>query len=622
MSKFLSSIVCIVILAFSFAALAEDIAPPPERPQPADLGIIQVEAESLEVATRALSPDDITIITPDDWHGARSVADAIEHVSSAKVTRTGGEGSIATVSLRASGSSDTLVMLNGVPVTMPGGTPIDLSLISLSGVERIEVLPGGSSIHGSRAIGGVVNIITRSTDGAGRNVEFSVGSFGTLKGSYSSGDIRKNGSDYWQVSAFTTKGDYRFRTVNGLERTRDNNDAHRLNVLWQQQRYSANSLRTAFVSSAAMRRGVPGFAEFPTPQAELVEQTLTCGWDLFKPQPEKGWAQEYSIGLAQGYIRFKDDMPSMGGPIRSRAADASLHVKTIFARDRKDGRIEVCLSSSGNAMAANDYGNPSRVTGQVSLLREWRTGDFTLIPSAAINLCSDMPAQGTGELRAEWKPSRGISLNASVGRSFRYPEFTELYFPSQGFIAGNPHLRAEHADSVSAGLGIEQGASSLHFSVFDRRQHDLIRFLPVSASLLKPMNTGDSRAKGIEADCAFELTPCLTADVSYAYTRASYSQSGLDFTQTPRNRFTGSLHYIDGGWDCSATVVRESSQLADLFGSVIVPAQRRLDIAVARELGVGRLELSIDNLLNANNRDFHDFPLTGRTIEVKFLRKL
>jgi outer membrane cobalamin receptor len=529
---------------------------------------------------------------------------------------------MATVSLQASGSSDTLVMMNGVPVTLPGGTPIDLSLINLSGVERIEVLPGGSSIHGSRAIGGVVNIITRSADDTQSNAEFSVGSFGTLKGAYSASASRKNGSDYWQVSAFTTKGDYRFRTVNGLERTRENNDAHRLNLLWQQQRYSADELRTAFVSSAAMRRGVPGFAEFPTPQAVLVEQTLTCGWDLFRPQPEKGWAQEYSIGLVQGYTRFKDDLPAKGGPIRSCAADASLYFKTVLARQQKDGRIEESFSATGNAMAASDYGNPSRATGQIGILREWSSGGFSLTPSAALNFCSDMPAQGTGELRVEWKSGNGISVNVAEGRSFRYPEFAELYFPSQGFISGNPNLRSEHAVSISAGMGIERGSSSLHIAAFDRRQHDLIRFLPVSSALLKPMNTGVSRAKGFEADCAFHLAPCLSSDISYAYTRASYSQSGLDFTQTPRNRFTGSLHYIKGGWDCSATVVRESSQLADLFGSVIVPAQQNVDLALSRELGSGRLELTINNLLGADNRDFHDFPLTGRAFEVKFIKTL
>ncbi len=621
MSKpILASLIACAYLCASGAVFAEGES---ATGQPADIGVIHVEADSLELSTRALSPKDIIVLRPQDWGAAKSVADALEKAAPASVSRVGGEGSMSSVSLRAAGAAGTLIMLNGIPVALPGGTQIDLALFDLSSVERIEVLPGGATVHGTRALGGVVNIITRSgDDGSGRKLDLALGSFGTAKGAISAAKKLKSGREFWQASAITTQGDYTFTTNNGLVRTRENNDTRRANLLWQRQDYSEKELRTVFASLAGLRRGVPGFAEFPTLTAELTEQALVCGLAVFKPAVDKGWSKELGLSLAQGYIRFKDDKPAMGGAQRSRAADATLHLRAAFTRESGDASTDACFSASGNAMSAAEYGDPKRVTARASFAHAWQLGDFELIPSAALDLCTDNPEQVTWDVRCEWQATGKLALVAGAGSSFRLPEFAELYYPSQGFVTGNPGLRPERAITMHSGLRYKTTNVSIRASAFDRTQHDAIRFLPVSAALLKPMNTGKSRAKGIEADCSLLLAPGLTANVVYAWTKAAYSQSGIDFTQTPRHRFSCSLRYDDGMWTGSASLLCESSQSADLFGSVRVPAQERFDVAVSRNLGSGRLELVASNLLDKNNRDYWDLPLPGRALEVMWYKDL
>jgi len=97
-----------------------------------------------------------------------SVADVLRDMSansfgSARETSGSNNAGIATVNLRGLGSENTLVLLNGqrLPTDATAGA-VDLNLIPMAAVERVEVLKdGASAIYGSDALGGVVNIITR-----------------------------------------------------------------------------------------------------------------------------------------------------------------------------------------------------------------------------------------------------------------------------------------------------------------------------------------------------------------------------------------------------------------------------------------------------------------------------
>src|SRR5690606_9559303 len=92
----------------------------------------------------------------------------------------GGDGS-SEISLRNLGSSRTLVLVDGRRWVSGLGGSVDLNTIPSAIVERIEVLKdGASSIYGSDAIAGVINIITRDN--------FEGAEFRTHIGQYSQGD--------------------------------------------------------------------------------------------------------------------------------------------------------------------------------------------------------------------------------------------------------------------------------------------------------------------------------------------------------------------------------------------------------------------------------------------------
>lgn len=171
-----------------------DAAGPAEPPPPAEAGddgeltdeellalslaLAEAEAEVIEVTGSLIarrevtSPAPVTVLDRTDLNaaGMASIGDILQDLPSQSNAinvqfNNGGDGSTR-VDLRGLGAARTLVLLNGRRV-VPGGTgadaSVDLSSIPLAMIERVEVLKdGASAIYGSDAIGGVVNIITRT----------------------------------------------------------------------------------------------------------------------------------------------------------------------------------------------------------------------------------------------------------------------------------------------------------------------------------------------------------------------------------------------------------------------------------------------------------------------------
>lgn len=121
-------------------------------------------------------------------------------------------GKDKSLSLRGAGSGYTLVLLDGVPLTDPSGTDnsFDLRLINLDEIERIEILKGGqSTLYGSDAVAGVINLITKKSGknpfNAGATV--SAGSLGSKRINLNAnGSITKDLSYYTSYSHFQTDG--------------------------------------------------------------------------------------------------------------------------------------------------------------------------------------------------------------------------------------------------------------------------------------------------------------------------------------------------------------------------------------------------------------------------------
>ena len=161
----------IVAIVFIAPVFAEDTEESPDEPKIYEFEEITVTGSRIKSA-ESLSPAPVVVLSSDEIkaRGLTSIGDVLQTLtvqSNATNTQSnnGGDGSTR-INLRGLGSNRTLVLVNGRRF-VPGGTgansSVDLNSIPASVIERVEVLKdGASAVYGSDAIGGVVNIITRS----------------------------------------------------------------------------------------------------------------------------------------------------------------------------------------------------------------------------------------------------------------------------------------------------------------------------------------------------------------------------------------------------------------------------------------------------------------------------
>jgi vitamin B12 transporter len=93
-------------------------------------------------------------------------------------------GTVPSIYMRGASSGRTLILIDGMPVGDPSmiSNEFDLNLVPLNQIERVEILKGAqSTLYGSDAIGGVINIITKNKSIPSWSGDFSTGSYGTRK---------------------------------------------------------------------------------------------------------------------------------------------------------------------------------------------------------------------------------------------------------------------------------------------------------------------------------------------------------------------------------------------------------------------------------------------------------
>jgi vitamin B12 transporter len=131
-------------------------------------------------------------------------------------------GTVPSIYMRGAASGRTLILLDGAPVGDPSmiSNEFDLNLVPLNQVERIEILKGAqSTLYGSDAIGGVINIITKSKGKPFVSGALSYGSYGTKQGNlqfnssinklnYTIGFENQNVDGFSSAKDITNKGNF------------------------------------------------------------------------------------------------------------------------------------------------------------------------------------------------------------------------------------------------------------------------------------------------------------------------------------------------------------------------------------------------------------------------------
>ncbi|HEX7241259.1 MAG TPA: TonB-dependent receptor plug domain-containing protein, partial [Longimicrobiaceae bacterium] len=174
-------------------------------PVPVALEALRVTASRPEAGATVLERAEVQA------SGARELGELLQGRAGLTVTRRGGPGSPATVSIRGSGAGEVLVLVDGVPVNSPLSGEADLSTLPLEAVERVTVLRGAQSArYGGRALAGVVAVETRRPSAPELSARAEAGSWGERSAALTAGARREAGG-----SALSGLASAEWRSVRG-----------------------------------------------------------------------------------------------------------------------------------------------------------------------------------------------------------------------------------------------------------------------------------------------------------------------------------------------------------------------------------------------------------------------
>ena len=419
-----------------------------------------------------------------------SVDQLLRRVPGVNVVNTGGPGKNTTISIRGASTNQVLVLIDGVRIGSATTGDAALQNLPVEQIERIEVVRGArSSLYGSEAIGGVIQIFTRRGGDGGAQPYFSttVGSAQHLAGSagVSGGDdkawynlgvssLKDEGIDarpsrevdhdgYREMSA-NLSGGYRF--ANGL--TLDGNllqvDSH--NDYDSGLDANADNVTKVY---GARARFAPLTAWDVTLQAGRSEdKTDTFNGNVFNTRIDTrrdsfGWQNDLHVAEGQlltlGYDWLYDEVNGTGS----------------FAEDSRENQ--------------GVYGQYLGQFGRHEVQLSVRHDDN-----------EQFGAHNTGSLGYGLQLNDQLRFTTSYGTAFKAPTFNQLYYP--GF--GNENLEPESSKSLEAGLQGSHEWGNWSATVFKNEIENLIAYFNSGAGL-QAQNIDEASIKGLELEAATQL---------------------------------------------------------------------------------------------------------------------
>ena len=538
--RFAAALIGAVPLAAVLPAAATDssdrietlIVTATRRPTPAEAVLAPVTVIDRAMLARSLAPD---------------VVDVLRFNAGLDVGRTGGPGQPASIFIRGAESNHTLVLIDGVrvnPGTIGGAA---LQNIPPQLVERIEIVRGPrSSLYGTDAIGGVINVITRRPP-QGKRFEVRAGA-----GSYESreadlftslaGDAGQIGGG---VSWIESRG-FPTRSVDTTERGFENLAFNA---------FARTQLGTTEIGLRHWQaEGTSEYSDFfLTPLDQDFRNTVTS------VTVDHGSTEVWSTRLTLS--RIEDRIEQNDLPDYLLTERYSLDWQNDFdLTDRQRLTAGVLLQYED----ADSLSFGSAFDARTRIANAYVQDSVEFGPHALL-LAAGYTDHETFGGHATWNAEYGIALNGATrlsfaaGSAFRAPDATDRY----GF-AGNPALEPEESLSYEIGLRHQIGDhQTFSLTAFQNEIDDLIEYVVVDPETFagELRNVDQARIRGIEA--------------GYVYAADAWQLRAQLSLQDPENRTTGAQLFRRTRESLTIGATRDFGRLS--FGADLLYAGPRED---------------------------------------------
>jgi len=585
---------------------------------------VPVSADLVASAVTVLRGSDLVA------QGVRTVVQALETVPGVHVAETGSFGGQTSLFMRGGESDYTKVLLDGVPLNQAGGA-IDLAQLTTDNIDRIEIVRGPVSVlYGTDAVTGVVQVFTRTGQGAARlGADLRSGTYGSTQGAVDvTGGTTTIGYSA-RVSRFSSDGLYPY------------NNQYRNSVVSAGVRLAPDARTDATLT---YRYG-DDIYHFPTDgfgaPVDSNQRAAERG-PLLSLSAHRVLGQHFdarvTAGVKEARLFYDDEPDSPGEDVTfwsrdfvRRATTSALLTWHAAERVSVSGGIELeAERQRGKSQFSSTlFGSGPIDTMSVRRNNNGYFGQAVLsVGAAAVTLGGRLDANSQFGTHATYRAGfvyriDQFRVRISGGTGFKEPTFFENF--AHGFVTGNPDLKPERSRSWEA--GVERGAVTLTY--FNQRFRDLIEYngaLPTGVPSY--YNVGDAVADGIEANAGTNVGRHVALSLSYTYLHTRVEKSG---SSNPNGSFVAGKPLVRRP---AHTV---APQVAATLGSRArlivggrwvgkrddVGAQRvtlrpytRVNLSGEYTIGSVMLSGSLENAFNDQAQEINGYRPRGRTVLV------
>jgi vitamin B12 transporter len=595
-------------------------------------------------------------------HHAPDMAALLQEILDMGVTRYGAYGNDTSINLRGFDSERIAFLVDGVPASSPQNNEFDINQIDPASIERIEVIYGGSDTkyNVSGALGGVINIITVKKQEAGLRAGGSISNTSYLPGYYRKWN-GTTGTPHWEdladsqkISFFTTYGAEEYSlSANIFANRAQNHFLYRDDIFMRTRRKDNNEvwdggLRLSFV------RELDGYTKLIlSGDAYYGDKNIpTSGFSsLAGKQKDFSTAQNIMLDMPRAFHdslsaeasithswHDREFAPPLG--VSSRHDE---HLVTAINRWAWYPAEKLTIRAGGDYrlsyLDSTDMGIRSRHDGGLYLTAEYQPhNSFLVIPSIKGVFSgpgAESPAVAVPKLGLLWQPADFITFKNNYYRSFKQPDFEDLYWSGTYQTQGNPDLKPEDGWGGDLGVSYRYDKYLTIGSTFYVQWTDDSIHWSDKSGIWRPENVGEAVFFGSENKIKIKV-PLLNLPVeeigvslSYQYLLSYLLSYGYTWESEKRIPYMPAHTFgvsVDVPWTAGkqklagSIVVSghyETLRFADTANITKLEPHFLLNINVNQDLSknVGAF-LAVNNALNTSYESFNDYPMPGLSLRL------
>jgi vitamin B12 transporter len=435
--------------------------------------------------TVASSLRDVSVLSGDDLRasGVSDIVDVLQSVPGVEIVASG-PGATPSIFIRGANSNHTLVLIDGQRLSSVFSGANALQHLAVYQIERIEIVRGAAaSLYGADAVGGVIQIFTRSD--AGTSARIAGGEARSLNASARAGF--GDASQRFSISAShrSSTGYNAIVDPNNFSYNADR-DGYRFDT-FQASASSAPSASLKLDATALFANGhsqYDGSADFD----DRIKSRIYSASASARYSHDPAWVSVLRIGNGMDDAEFISTFP---GRFKTRHAQLTWQNNlalstTLSLWNALEWRRESVSSTDPLPVT-------SRRTVSAVIGGDFTAGAFRASPSVRLDDSDQYGSRTTASLSLGYTVSPAWRLSMNGGTSFKPPTFNDLYYP--GFA--NPLLSPEKGRSFEASVRWKQRIHQASVTAYRNNVRDLIQFQCDENFNCAPQNVASARLQGL-----------------------------------------------------------------------------------------------------------------------------